>query len=358
MQLTPDTAYKRIYRHGFMVAELLRLLLPDVPGGQRLQSALRLEELERMFEQSVDEQRHRRLRDMVWSVPLNGPAYPDWRHLRVFLEFQEPTDRLMPLRLRHYADGHRLEEWAKRPFGASDRIAPVLAIVLHTGAWRWSAPRTAAALALPDAATIWRPDLSSPSSPLLSGDGHLLLDSASLTAEMARVDNAAWLLAALENADVVHAAEWLGALIRRLGAATQKELQDVTVQWALRTLKLNGMDLEVESMAEVAASQANGDWDGHVAARRARWMREYFSDAIAEGVAIGEARGEAKGVALGEARERELLVELARARFDADTAEALRRRLDGVADPERLKQVGVRLVTCDSGAELLARLDT
>ncbi len=345
MQLTPDTAYKRIYRHGFMVAELLRLLLPDVPGGQRLQSALRLEELERMFEQSVDEQRHRRLRDMVWSVPLTGPAFPYWRHLRVFLEFQDPTERLMALRLRHYADGHRLEEWAKRPFGASDRIAPVLAIVLHTGAWRWSAPRTVAGLAVPDGAAIWHPDLSSASSPLLSGDGHLLLDSASLTAEMARVDNAAWLLAALENADVVHAAEWLGALIRRLAAPAQKELQDVAVQWVLRTLKLNGMDLEVESMAEVAASQANGDWDAHVAARRARWMREYFSDAIAE--------GEARGVA----RERELLVELARARFDAETAEALRRRLGGVADPERLKQVGLRLVTCNSGAELLAGLD-
>ena len=54
--------------------------------------------------------------------------------------------------------------------------------------------------------------------------------------------------------------------------------------------------------------------------------------------------------------QRRILVQLARARFGADTAAELSDRLERVSSPERLGAIGEWLVTCGSGEALLAKV--
>ena len=59
----------------------------------------------------------------------------------------------------------------------------------------------------------------------------------------------------------------------------------------------------------------------------------------------------------GLAHERALLRRMTALRFGADTAERLEEVLAGIADPERLAEAGEWLVRCETGDELLARVE-
>jgi len=56
------------------------------------------------------------------------------------------------------------------------------------------------------------------------------------------------------------------------------------------------------------------------------------------------------------AKERALLCRLAARKFGAGTGERLTGLLDGLADPERLAEVGEWLIECETEAELLDRV--
>ena len=66
-------------------------------------------------------------------------------------------------------------------------------------------------------------------------------------------------------------------------------------------------------------------------------------------------RGIERGIERGRAEERALLCRQAAARFGTDTAERLSGVLAGIADPERLAEVGEWLVRCETGEEFLVR---
>ena len=72
----------------------------------------------------------------------------------------------------------------------------------------------------------------------------------------------------------------------------------------------------------------------------------------------GIREGRAEGIREGLKRERELLRRIAATRFGAGTAERLSALLDGIADPDRLAEAGEWIVRCDSGSELLDRVDS
>ena len=71
--------------------------------------------------------------------PRGGGAQPEssgpWLYLVVMLEFQSTVDYLMPLRIRNYVDNFHMEQWRGRRFRSTDRLAPVLPIVLYNGAY-------------------------------------------------------------------------------------------------------------------------------------------------------------------------------------------------------------------------------
>ena len=82
-------------------------------------------------------------------------------------------------------------------------------------------------------------------------------------------------------------------------------------------------------------------------------MRSLRQESRQLGIEQGRAEGIEQGRAEGVGQSRAMLLRLATRRFDAQTAEALAGLLQGVGDPERLTEIGERLIDCRTSAELL-----
>ena len=124
----------------FMVEELLRWFVAGLPGGRELVEALDFSKLLRVQEQSTSGPSARKrsyANDIVWRVPFRDPPTGEsesaWLHLILMIEVQGTVDHLMALRVRNYVDNHHMELWRGKRFGARDRLAPVLPIVIYTG---------------------------------------------------------------------------------------------------------------------------------------------------------------------------------------------------------------------------------
>ena len=158
-----------------------------------------------------------------------------WLHVVVMIEVQGTVDHLMALRIRNYVDNHHLELWRGRRFRAADRLAPVLPIVIYTGAWRWTAAARVIDLVTP-AADDTQPDPASRRSGLFAGDGYLMLD----------------------------------------------------------TLRF---DLGVDDMAEVDRLHESGELEAYFARRRRAYRERYRKEGLAQGLEQGLEQGNARGIA-------------------------------------------------------------
>ena len=141
-----DPAFKDVFAYGFMVEELMRWFVGDLHGARDLVDALDCSRLLRVQEQSTTGRAADKrcyANDVLRRVPFQGRAADDedrtWLHPVLMIEVQGEVDHLMALRVRNYVDNHHLEIWRGRRFGAADRLAPVLPIVIYTGPSRWTA---------------------------------------------------------------------------------------------------------------------------------------------------------------------------------------------------------------------------
>ena len=379
--MDPDAAYKHILSHGIMVEELLRWLVAERHGMQALVDALDFSTLTRMHEQSVsdgDAALHRHSNDMVWRVHLRehdrddalapagrsdrSPSPPDgdgaepeasgpWLYLVVMLEFQSTVDYLMPLRIRNYVDRFHMEQWRGRRFRSTDRLAPVLPIVLYIGNARWTAAQRVIDLVTPEAARAggeegnetWRVD------PRFAGDGYVLLDSLRVRPEDLRHDNAAALLAGLESPSEETYAGLRAALQQRLRAPEFRGLRKIMLAWAAwQARRRLGLELEVEDMAEAERLEDYDDVEAYFAARIQARKEEHR----AEGREAGREEGRAEGRVVGQ---RESIRRQAAMKFDTETAARLGAVLEGVTDQAAFDVVLAALLECDTPCELLAR---
>ena len=85
-------------------------------------------------------------------------------------------------------------------------------------------------------------------------------------------------------------------------------------------------------------------------------MERGLAQGVERGLAQGVERGLAQGMERGLAQERSLLREIAARKFGAAVGEALARRLESASDAEALRDIGVLIIDCADGAELLARV--
>ena len=374
--MRPDPTYKTIFAHPFMVEELMRWLVADLHGARELVDALDFCGMVRVHEQSVASGargQHGYANDMVWQVPFHRRPADDggegWLYLVVMLEFQSEVDFLMALRIRNYVDNFHMERWRGEGFGAGARLAPVLPIVLYNGDSRWTAVARVIDLVTAGATgalgggalgATWG------AAPLFAGDGYLLLDTRRLGPEDSRHDNAAALLAGLENLELETAEELFGALHKRLNAPQLQELREVMLGWASRQARRR-LGVELGDMAELNRLRDPDEIDAYYGARVHAWKEEYRAEGWAEGQAEGRAEGQAEGraegraegieqgLARGLAAERELLCRQAGRKFDAGTADRLAGLLAPIGDTRRLAEVGDWIIDCTTGAELIAR---
>ena len=182
------------------------------------------------------------------------------------LEFQSEVDFLMPLRIRNYVDNFHMERWRGKRFRSTDRLAPVLPIVLYTGTSPWSAPPRVIDLVTPGASGAGRGEagVESRANPLFAGDGYLALDTLRVGADDLRHDNAAALLAGLENPSPSRIAGQVTALHRRLRAPELAPLREVMLLWAQQVARRRiGLDLEIRDMAEMDRLHESGDLEAN-----------------------------------------------------------------------------------------------
>ena len=278
-----------------------------------------------------------------------------WLYLVVMLEFQSTVDYLMPLRIRNYVDSFYLEQWRSRRFRSTDRLAPVLPIVLYNGASPWTAAARVIDLVTPQAAQsgAGESDLRWRTHPRFAGDGYVLLDSLRVGPDDVNHDNAAALLAGLENPSLSTVRELVSAVCRRLRAPELRGLRDVMLAWAAWQAKRRlGLELEVADMVEAVRLEDYDDVDAYFAARIQAWKEEHRAEGREEGRAEGRETGRAEGRAMGQ---RESMRRQAAMKFDAQTAARLGAVLEGVTDQAVFDGVLAALLECETTSDLLER---
>ena len=185
----------------------------------------------------------------------------------------------------------------------------------------------------------WRAD------PRFAGDGYVLLDSLRVRPEDLRHDNAAALLAGLENPSDETYAGLLAALQQRLRAPEFQGLKKILLAWAAwQARRRLGLELEVEDMMEADRLEDYGDVEAYFAARIQARKEEHR----AEGREAGREEGRVVG-------QRESLRRHAAMKFDSETAARLGAVLEGVTDQEAFDGVLAALLECDTPSDLLER---
>ena len=191
-------------------------------------------------------------------------------------------------------------------------------------------------------------DVASRADPLFAGDGYLVLDTLRVAAEHLRHDNAAALLAGLENPSPGRVAAQLAALHGRLGARELAPLREVVLRWAQWVAKRRiNLDLGIEDMTEVDRLHESDELEAFFAARLRVWQDEYRAEGRAEGIE--------QGIERGLAEKRDLLCRQAARKFGAGTSERLADLLARIDDSQRLAEAGVWIIDCATGDELTAR---
>ena len=130
-----DAAHKYIYSLDSVVADLLRLVVPDWA------ELLDLAAPENVSAEYLDEDHRKRVGDMVWKVyfrddALDGDGRP---YILVLVEFQSTADRRMARRVREYT-GMLLDRLIRNDVVAREGGLPwTLAVVVYNGGERWTA---------------------------------------------------------------------------------------------------------------------------------------------------------------------------------------------------------------------------
>ena len=355
-----DPTFKDIFAYPFMVEELLRWFVAGIPGGRELVDGLDFSRLLRVQEQSTagpSEGKRSYANDLVWRLPFRerGDDHGNraWLHLVLMIEVQGEVDHLMALRVRNYVDNHHMELWRGKRFGARDRLAPMLPIVIYTGTSPWTAATRVIDLVTPGVGAVADLDLAVRASGVFAGDGYLTLDTRRVATDDLRRDNAAAMLAGLCNPSLDRIPADAAALRARLDAPEPRPLLEIVLLWAQQAARrLIDFDLEVDDMAEVDRLHESGELEDYFAARRDAYKDRYRAEGMARGIEQGIEQGFERGLA----QERELLGRQANRKFDARTAARLAGILAEIGDAEGLARAGDLIIDCATGEELIARL--
>ena len=165
---------------------------------------------------------------------------------------------------------------------------------------------------------------------------YFLLDEGRVVSADLPPGNLVSALIALEtNRDRARAPALLGALINLLRKQDDEELTAAFTEWAAQVL---------------LPRRFRGSVSGPLP--RLEEVRTMLAETVQEWTAAWVEQGREQGREQGQ---RALLCRLAAQKFDAAVAQRLAAEIEGVADPDRLAQVGDWIIECATAAELWAR---
>ncbi len=320
-----DEHYKRLFAFPRMVEDLLRGFVADAGADEFDFSTLR-----KLSAEFVSDERRARHGDTVWRVRHRDA----WLHVLVLLEFQSTDDPDMALRILEYTTLLYQELARNRALEPDGRRPPVLPVVLYNGAAPWRAARDVGGLIAPVGPAL---------APYQPSQRYVVLDERHVRGDDVPGTNLMAAVVALEQsrspADLKRVVE---ALRQRRWDADERSLERVFAEWVwrlARRLTPAGAPLPPVSTLE--------DLKMTLEERVSEWPRQWRQEGLEQ--------GREQGLEQGLEQQRALLRRLAAARFDAGAADRLAGVLAGIADPERLAEVGDWIVQCETADELLAR---
>ena len=340
-----DQGYKSLFSHPLAVEHLMRGFIVDSEpfgAGPDWLRDLDYSSLERMPTEQIDHMLHSHINDMVWRVPI--PGGEDWLHLLIMLEFQSDVDRLMALRIRSYTV--LLYEHLCRERELTDRLPPVLPVVLYNGGARWTAAASVRGL-------VFGEDAALSVEGLLAGEGYMLVDVGAHAGTELPADNVVSLIISTELMRTQEEPpRLLAEAFELLRSPARRELKRVFVTWFSLLAQQAGLadgsvlgDLAKGGIEEMEQLERRGD------------LRTALRERFEAFRAADRAEGVKEGIERGIERERALLCEQAGIRFGAATSERLAARLAGIDSQDRLLGVARLLLECDSGDEFLLAVE-
>ena len=271
--------------------------------------------------------------DLVWRVRFKDDR---WLYVVLLLEFQSAVDRSMAVRLLAYTALLYQKLIAEGVLRERSALPPVLPVVIYNGRRPWTAPVDVAELiASGRGASLARYQPS---------QRYFLLDEGRVGGADLPSGNLVSALIALEtNRDRLRAPQLLGALIDLLRKQDDEELTAAFTEWAAQVL------LPRRFRGSVSGPLPRLE---EVRTMLAETVQEWTAEWVEQGREQGREQGIQQGVQQGQ---RALLCRQAARKFDAATGQRLAAALDGVADSDRLAQVGDWIIECETAAELFAR---
>ena len=337
-----DQIYKAIFSHRIAVEHLLRFVSRMIDDGPAWVAASDPETLEQAPTERIDGTLHRHLSDMVWRMRLRDGSAEDWAYLFVLIEFQSAVDRLMALRVRTYADMLYRGLRDGRRFGASDRLPPVLPVVLYNGAAPWTAAVSVEELVALEA----RPPAPATPLPVFAGSSYVTLDVGRVEGGESAPDDVVSLVIGIER--MSSQKEGYATLVEAfsvLQGAEHRALRRVFHTWFSLLVGPGAGGASIEGFEEMERLEEAGE------------LRETVQDRVRAWREADREQGREQGRAEGVEQEQALLLRQIERKFGADTAERAAPLLAGIGEPGRLADVGEWIIDCFSGDEFVARLE-
>ena len=326
-----DEAAKLLFI-GEVVADGIRVAVPE------LAATLRLDTIKPLPTEYVSQERTKRFGDAVFSVKFRKGRFPPTvsgrrarrRYLLVPTEFQHRDDASMAQRVREYTaemEGHYRHQGLIR----TGEHPPVLALVIHTGPGRWTAPDGTDALRRLPKRTVRHLAAYQP-------QAYIPLDVGRRSA--LDMSDASRLGAAAALVRCATARELAARLVEewdRFGNPDDMRFRRGMLAWAEETvLGFPDSGFELPSFEELEGLKEK-DMAYLLEDKVKQWQAGWLSEGREEG-------------------QRDLLEGLAERRFGADAAKRLSTALNGSPTSERVAELGDLIVRCETEDEFLAAL--
>jgi predicted transposase/invertase (TIGR01784 family) len=315
MNSSADAHYKLLFSH----SQAIRGLLTDFAPGPWLQEA-DFTTLERVNASYVSEDEKQRHDDVVWRVKVSG----HWFWIYVVLELQSKPDPWMALRMMVYVG--LLAQHLIREDPTTDRLPPILPIVLYNGQRVWRAPLNVADCFIEPPGSL---------KPYLPHLQYHLIDELRLNLHpVDEVRNVTRAIFALETSrsygDVLTLLHTLKAL---LATPEMQPLKQSMEKWVKAFLQGNDMTSNIDSIPDIF------EGEGMIAERVQSWFKQARLEGLQEGELRGQQIGEANVLSRLLARRFGPLPNWAEARLRAADAGRLEKWADAVLDAASLTDV-------------------
>ena len=279
----------------------------------------------------------------MWRVCFKDDR---WLYVVLLLEFQSAVDRSMAVRMLTYTALLYQKLIAEGVLRERSVLPPVLPVVIYNGRRPWTVP-----VDVVDLIASGRGGALGRYQP---SQRYFLLDEGRVGGGDLPSGNLVSALIALEtNRDQLRAPELLGALIDRLRKQDDAELTAAFTEWVAQVLlprrfrgSVSGPLPRLEEVRTMLAETVQ-EWT-------AEWVKQGREQGREQGIQEGIEEGIHQGVQQGQ---RALLCRQAARKFDVAVGERLAAALEGVADSDRLAQVGDWIIECGTADDLFARFE-